>query len=412
MGNKVITALNNSFLNILLRTRYSQLCDVIMNNISSQEEVLDVVKRLKPDVIVVDDRLRGTMEWDRFIEELVRLSGSSRVVLVTSCASAEYARDMVKLGICGIFVEGEAEISQLISLILRGDADRDGKTCTKGGRWKSPEEIPGVEYVIPEGCKPVAGFTGAGRTGKTFLANMVALNISKKGRKVALMDMTRNRTLYGYYCWGRDGQDDRKRALEHLCKGVNNPFMVNASMMLYTSPGIPAEEMDLSGMLETVLAGADVVIFDMDMHVRPVVYKHMNSFFLVQDMDYYNIIDNTVLLKRLKDEGVNLKKAGIVLNRFVECAVEMCDVKRWISIVQGYDSKEESLLSDDTDVFKVRFSMQDYITGAQNGFDRSSSLHGFTCELLRDIDAISRSICPGTGRAGNKRCRKSPERRF
>ena len=381
-------------------------CTCVMNNISTQEEILDVVRRLNPDVAVVDDRLRGTMEKRRFIEELVRLSGPTRIVLVTSCASAEYARDMVRLGVCDIFVEGEAEISQLISLILRGSTDRKGKTYTKGVKRKSSEEIPGVEYVLPEGCKPVVGFTGASRTGKTFLANMAALALSQKGKRVALVDMTRNRTLYGYYCWGRDGQEERKSALEHLCRGVNNPFMINANMMLYTSPGIPPEDMEPLGMLEAVLADADAVIFDMDMHVRPIIYKHVNSFFLVQDMDYYNIIDNTVLLKRLKDEGVNLKKARIVLNRFVGCAVGARDVKRWLSIAQGYDSAGENLLPDDTEVFEVRFSMQDYVAGAQNGFDRNNGLHGFTCDLLRDIDAISRSICPGIGRHGKKRLRK------
>lgn len=394
MKKKVIIAVREGLIIAsVLSAKCSDKCSVVMNNIGTQEEVIDITQRLKPDIVIVDDILIGEKNIVNFLKELKIVCSSCRIVLVTDCSDVAYVDKIAQIGVYDIFTHGSTDISYFIQLVSDdfNAVVKEKTPLIKGGTEKVTNGRAGARGR--KGFRSSIAITGTYKTGKTFLANIIALQLSKAGRTVSLVDMSDNRTLYGYYCWGND-KNYHTNTIEALSKGVDKPFTVNSNMKLYTSAYRTRGQIDIGNTLQTLFSSSDIVVFDMDINVSPAFYKYLDQFYIVQDMDYANIIENTGLLKKLKMDGVDLKKAVVILNKYIECGITPNDIKKWICIEQGYVGNNKDSLIDNIPLFKVGFSFSDYIASLQKGYIGVGYTQRYTHELLDDINNIILNICP------------------
>lgn len=387
MGNKKIVIASAEALITGAVLKHRNKYSVIMNNIQNQRELLDIVNRLCPDIAIVDDVIAGSRQPITFLHDLKKQCASCRIILIAHCLPEQDIGKTETEELCDVFRPGQTDICHLEHLI-DGESALQASSHRRKAKTKQMQNTDG-NNINPYRNKTAIAITGADNTGKTFISNAIALHMANSGTKTAIIDMSRNRTLYGIYCWGeKRSYVSSGDAFELLCNGKDNPFYINSNLALYTSSKKLKQQIDCAAMLEILFCTNDVLIFDTDFNTNPAFYKHINRIGIVQDMDYLNIIQNTRLIKNLKQNGVNLKKAVIVLNKYVKCGISIKDIRKQLCIEQGYDTKSSEILLQNCNLFKVNFSMQDYIAWIQHVYGGGANPQRYTNEMQEDIDNL------------------------
>ena len=105
---------------------------------ASAEQAIVKVRALRPDVVLLDMLMPRTGGVEA-IPQILRTSPESRVLVVSSQASASSVREAVSAGACG-YVTKKASDGELIEAI---------RQVASGERYVAPEL--GAELVVPEG---------------------------------------------------------------------------------------------------------------------------------------------------------------------------------------------------------------------------------------------------------------------
>ncbi|WP_202707659.1 hypothetical protein [Sporosalibacterium faouarense] len=172
-------------------------------------------------------------------------------------------------------------------------------------------------------------FTGAPKTGSTFLAKYAAKIISKDNKRIAVVDISKNKGIYHNICFGRDQDtigllellngNGNKRALPY---GENiDIFTVTSKVILDLVPSV------LLKRVEEIREEYDLVIIDSDLETSKSLIscsvKTIDELYLIQDLHEENAAQMEIFLNKIKDRlKENEINATIVCNKSIYCKVK------------------------------------------------------------------------------------------
>ena len=85
-------------------------------------EALDAVKKLRPDILLLDIRMPG-MGGVECVREMKRINSSTKVIMLTTFNDDEYIINAIAAGACGYLLK-DLEVSELIEAIHDAIADK------------------------------------------------------------------------------------------------------------------------------------------------------------------------------------------------------------------------------------------------------------------------------------------------
>lgn len=191
------------------------------------------------------------------------------------------------------------------------------------------------EYIsiVPEDYKKVAAFTGSHNSGVTTIVDLIATEFSKRGKKVAVLDFSSNKSLYFMKCWGKDDlTHGMKTSLISLSKGKVEPIIISQGYHLFTvgqmdEPSFNVEEFNFYKALELIRYNYDIILLELDLSSR---FKWLSfgvsSIYVVNDLNVVNMIPIKRNIKELVEMGVNKKKFSLIVNKYMKSKTKAEDM--------------------------------------------------------------------------------------
>jgi DNA-binding NarL/FixJ family response regulator len=227
------------------------------------------------------------------------------------------------------------------------------------------------EYIhsIPSDYNKIVAFVGDRQVGTTTIVDFVAKAFVKKGKKVAVLDLTTNKTMYYMKCWGDTTISKKeKKALEYLNKGENLPIIVGENYKLYTyiedegNDGTDYE-FDFFQAIEQIRYDSDIILIDMDFNTPSEWLKYgVTSVYLVNDLNILNMITVKNYVRELFKKGVNNKKVNLIVNKYIKARVKPEDILASINQPIPYLEYESdtNCLDINKKIFKIDLEMETY----------------------------------------------------
>lgn len=263
---------------------------------------------------------------------------------------------------------------------------------------KEIETIRQVFEVPKDYCK-TATFIGGSKVGTSFLINAIAYVLSKKGIKVAILDMTRERNMFYIYT---QNNDRLRRKAENSISNVilNNDtsegISINKNLTLFTStPGTDRKSYNHMKLLERLKLEYKVILVDADFTTPIDYFRLTNDIYVVQDMDILTVQQITTFLRELKSKEISLAKVQVIINKFVKTSVT-CK-KLMEGLAYYYDPQMtfvDELLDPRMSYFTVPFNQDNYGKYINNLYFCDMDFSNFSKDFLDMIDIICNVIYP------------------
>lgn len=181
----------------------------------------------------------------------------------------------------------------------------------------NPNEDASFKNLLSMSNKLVA-FVGTSKNGTSFLVNSMAENLSRKGIKTAILDLTQNKNAY--YIYTQNDESLRKIAfscIENLENGIDKGIEVNKNLTVFTTlPDKNAGYVNYKKVIETLNKNYSLVIMDCDYETGYAYFNFAQEIYLVQSYDILTIQPLTAFLRNLKANNIlDPNKLRIVLNK-------------------------------------------------------------------------------------------------
>ncbi|MGE5472718.1 MAG: AAA family ATPase [Ignavibacteriales bacterium] len=201
---RVVTAVNHNVLNEYFRKNHPDFL-IERNDISSQEELLNVIKEDIPDVLVLSDELPGKYDKRMLVEKIRKIDKFFKIVIIVGSIDQDYRNFLNGKGIFDILVNEDAQISDLIEVV-----ENQGRVIVKVEKEIPNEikkEIQTLKKLLSEKPKVIEKHilfekpavtqrqeiivvAGAGGTGKTTLLVQFAALLAKISQtKILCIDL-------------------------------------------------------------------------------------------------------------------------------------------------------------------------------------------------------------------------------
>ena len=282
-----------------------------------------------------------------------------------------------------------------------------------------PEMLPGIEEPIvtmPEAIsaprqevdvsrlvaqnQKIVSFVGTSKNGTSFLVNNLAVLLSQRGIKTALLDLTKNKN--SYYIYNMNDDNLRNKALrcaENLRNGIADGINVNKNLTVFTS--IPGEDNnfdDYSNILATILKDYSLILLDCDFDTNVNYFASSQEIYLVQTYDILTIQPLTAFLNDLQHRGIlKEEKLRIVINKTLRLKKLTNDmIIGGISCYNDPASTYQNVLFNKANVkyLTIPFEEQTYAKYLERLVDCEISLNGYSKYFLDAITRLADMVYP------------------
>ena len=168
------------------------------------------------------------------------------------------------------------------------------------------------------GDKKIVAFVGTSKNGTSFLVNNLAVLLSQKGIKTAILDLTENKNAYYIYNLNDDNLRNKAfNCIDGLRSGVTDGIPVNKNLTVYTTlPGENPSFQDSGNILETLVKNYSLVLLDCDFKTYTDYFVNAQEIYLVQSYDILTIQPLTAFLNELQHKNaLDENKLRIVINK-------------------------------------------------------------------------------------------------
>lgn len=256
------------------------------------------------------------------------------------------------------------------------------------------------KYTLPADYKKVVVLVGANKSGTTFLVNAIGACMNDYGVPTAILDMTRDRSLY--YIYNQDDSKLRKIAsecMQKLAQGIDTPIPVRKNLNVYTAvPGAVGDNRKgyrHKAIIDTIKRNNNIIIIDADFSSPIEYFEQAAEIYLVQDMDILKIPETTTFLRELKNRGIDMNKIKLIVNKYVK---SILTVRRIVEGVSYYNDPEMSFMDE---LFKnklqyitVPYNIQNYTRYIENLYKNEINYKNYTQDFIDAIKNICMQIYP------------------
>ena len=247
--------------------------------------------------------------------------------------------------------------------------------------------------------KKLVSFVGTTKNGTSFLINNIALELSLRGIKTAILDVTKNKNAY--YIYTKNEENLRKTAMDCMKKlenGIAEGIDVNKNLTVFTSLPGQNETYNITSILDTLTQEYSVVLIDCDFETDIAYFNNSQEIYLVQSMDILTIQPLTAFLRDLKDKNIlKQEKIRIIINK--EERVRSLNPKVIIGGMAFYNDPSMSFMTelfnkDNVKYYTIPFDEETYAKYLDGLVNCEISFEGYSKMFLTALRELADGIYP------------------
>ena len=262
--------------------------------------------------------------------------------------------------------------------------------------------VPNQQYTanLSANQSKIVAFVGTSKNGTSFLINNLALMLSNKGIKTAVLDLTQNKNAY--YIYTKNDENLRNQAInsvEELRRGNANGINVNKNFSVYTA--IPNEANaidDYKNILATLTKNYSLILLDCDFSTDYEYFAQAHEIYLVQTFDVLTIQPLTAFLRELLDRNIlDPNKLRVVINKSMK--IKGLTKEMIIGGISAYNSPDmtcqKKFFKPDTIMnVTIPFEDQTYSKYLETLATCEVSLNGYSRGLLDALTQLGDMVYP------------------
>ena len=261
--------------------------------------------------------------------------------------------------------------------------------------------------LVTSDCK-IVSFVGTSKNGTSFLVNNLAVLLSNKGIKTAILDLTENKNAYYIYTLNEDALREKSfRCIDGLRSGVADGIQVSKNLTVYTTlPGENPSIDDYENILDTLSKNYSLVLLDCDFETNFNYFAESHEIYLVQTYDILTIQPLTAFLNELKYKNIlNPNKLRIVINKTLKLR-KLTD-KMVIGGISCYNDPASTYINtlfdkDNVKYTTIPFEDQTYGRYLERLVDCEISLNGYSKIFLDALQRLGDMVYPLIANEKNK----------
>lgn len=268
-------------------------------------------------------------------------------------------------------------------------------------------ENTATSNLVTSDCK-IVSFVGTSKNGTSFLVNNLAVLLSNKGIKTAILDLTKNKNAYYIYTLNEDALREKSfRCIDGLRSGVTDGIQVSKNLTVYTT--LPCENPsidDYENILDTLSKNYSLVLLDCDFDTNFNYFAESHEIYLVQTYDILTIQPLTAFLNELKYKNIlNPNKLRIVINKTLKLR-KLTD-KMVIGGISCYNDPASTYINtlfdkDNVKYTTIPFEDQTYGRYLERLVDCEISLNGYSKIFLDALQRLGDMVYPLIANEKNK----------
>ena len=268
-------------------------------------------------------------------------------------------------------------------------------------------ENTATSNLVTSDCK-IVSFVGTSKNGTSFLVNNLAVLLSDKGIKTAILDLTKNKNAYYIYTLNEDALREKSfRCIDGLRSGVADGIQVSKNLTVYTTlPGENPSIDDYENILDTLSKNYSLVLLDCDFDTNFNYFAESHEIYLVQTYDILTIQPLTAFLNELKYKNIlNPNKLRIVINKTLKLR-KLTD-KMVIGGISCYNDPASTYINtlfdkDNVKYTTIPFEDQTYGRYLERLVDCEISLNGYSKLFLDALQRLGDMVYPLIANEKNK----------
>lgn len=268
-------------------------------------------------------------------------------------------------------------------------------------------ENTATSNLVTSDCK-IVSFVGTSKNGTSFLVNNLAVLLSNKGIKTAILDLTKNKNAYYIYTLNEDALREKSfRCIDGLRSGVADGIQVSKNLTVYTTlPGENPSIDDYENILDTLSKNYSLVLLDCDFDTNFNYFAESHEIYLVQTYDILTIQPLTDFLNELKYKNIlNPNKLRIVINKTLKLR-KLTD-KMVIGGISCYNDPASTYINtlfdkDNVKYTTIPFEDQTYGRYLERLVDCEISLNGYSKIFLDALQRLGDMVYPLIANEKNK----------
>lgn len=268
-------------------------------------------------------------------------------------------------------------------------------------------ENTATSNLVTGDCK-IVSFVGTSKNGTSFLVNNLAVLLSNKGIKTAILDLTKNKNAYYIYTLNEDALREKSfRCIDGLRSGVADGIQVSKNLTVYTTlPGENPSIDDYENILDTLSKNYSLVLLDCDFDTNFNYFAESHEIYLVQTYDILTIQPLTAFLNELKYKNIlNPNKLRIVINKTLKLR-KLTD-KMVIGGISCYNDPASTYINtlfdkDNVKYTTIPFEDQTYGRYLERLVDCEISLNGYSKIFLDALQRLGDMVYPLIANEKNK----------
>ena len=250
------------------------------------------------------------------------------------------------------------------------------------------------------GDKKIVAFVGTSKNGTSFLVNNLAVLLSQKGIKTAILDLTENKNAYYIYNLNDDNLRNKAfNCIDGLRSGVTDGIPVNKNLTVYTTlPGENPSFQDSGNILETLVKNYSLVLLDCDFKTYTDYFVNAQEIYLVQSYDILTIQPLTAFLNELQHKNaLDESKLRIVINKTLK--LRKLTEKMIIGGISRYNDPattyQNTLFNNETIRYTtIPFEEQTYARYLERLVDCEINLNGYSKMFLEALNKLGTMVYP------------------
>ena len=246
----------------------------------------------------------------------------------------------------------------------------------------------------------IISFVGTSKNGTSFIVNNLAVLLSQRGIKTAILDLTKNKN--SYYMFTDNDQvlmGKATNSIKKLAMGQVEGVPVNQNLTVFTS--LPGDDMELSNVdmiLNTLDSSYSAILMDCDFNTNINYFIKSTEMYLVQTMDALTIQPLTLFLSELKLKGaLDESKLRVIVNK--EIKLKLLNEKMILGGMAKYNEPSMTLQRDlfnpnNIKYVKIPFEEQTYARYIEAIALCQISLSGYSEKFMASLNELANMVFP------------------